>query len=83
MSSNLTRTLTLALIRAEEVLSVLDKIIGLTVRQPGTDIVKIAHWLRCLFKLTLDYDESISYKCTEQAINLATRYHGVSVTFNR
>ncbi|OAK98096.1 SPO22-domain-containing protein [Phaeosphaeriaceae sp. SRC1lsM3a] len=63
-----------------KVLSVLDKIIGLAVRQPGTDIAKIAHWLRCLFKLTLDYDESISYRCTEQAINLATRYHG---EFNR
>lgn len=46
-------------------------------RQPGTDITKIARWLRCLFNLTLPYDENISFKCTEQAINLATKYSGV------
>ncbi|KAH7398979.1 meiosis protein SPO22/ZIP4 like-domain-containing protein [Phaeosphaeria sp. MPI-PUGE-AT-0046c] len=63
----------------KKVLSVLDKIISLTARQPGTDIVKIARWLRCLFNLTLPYDESISYKCTEQAINLATKYNGLFI----
>jgi hypothetical protein len=60
------------------VLSVLDKIIHLTSRQTGTDITKVARWLRCLFNLTLTCDEKTSLKCTEEAIALATRRHGVS-----
>lgn len=67
-----------ALIEAQEVLSVLDKIIYLTLRQTGTDVTKLARWLRCLFNLTLACDENISLKCIEQAIELATRQHGVS-----
>jgi hypothetical protein len=63
------------------VLSVLDKIIKLTSRQTGTDITKLARWLRCLFNLTLTYDESISLRCVELAVTVATKYHGVSYHF--
>jgi hypothetical protein len=62
-----------------EVLSVLDKIIHLTSLQPGTDITKLARWLRCLFNLALTYDESISLKCTDEAIALAAKHQGVCV----
>ncbi|KAF1916890.1 meiosis protein SPO22/ZIP4 like-domain-containing protein [Ampelomyces quisqualis] len=58
------------------VLSVLDKIIKLTSRQSGTDMVKLSRWLRCLFSLALTFDESISYRCTEEAADIAAKYHG-------
>lgn len=61
-------------------LSVLDKIIKLTSRQSGTDIVKLSRWLRCLFNLALTFDESISYRCTEEAADIAAKYHGVSTS---
>jgi hypothetical protein len=62
----------------KEVLSVLEKIIKLTSHQSGTDMVKLSRWLRCLFNLALTFDESISYRCTDQAVKLATTRHRVS-----
>tara|TARA_R110002003_G_scaffold9_36_gene696 strand:+ start:23391 stop:23933 length:543 start_codon:yes stop_codon:yes gene_type:complete len=61
-----------------EVLSVLHKIINLTSRQAGADITKLARWLRCLFNLALVYDESVSLKCIDQAVTLASKLQGVS-----
>lgn len=60
-----------------EALSALQKIINLTSRQNGNDIVKLARWLRCLFNLTLTYNEEISIKCLEQAIQIAVKKQGV------
>jgi hypothetical protein len=61
-----------------EVLSVLDKIIKLTSRQSGMDIVKLSRWIRCLFNLALSFDENISYRCTEEAADIAAKHHGVT-----
>lgn len=66
------------LILEVEVLSVLDKIIKLTSRQSGMDIVKLSRWIRCLFNLALSVDENISYRCTEEATDIAAKHHGVS-----
>jgi hypothetical protein len=60
---------------------VLEKIIRLTARQSGTDMTKLARWLRCLFNLALTSDEHISFLCTEQAVTLATTHHKVSPSF--
>ncbi|KAH8730487.1 meiosis protein SPO22/ZIP4 like-domain-containing protein [Phaeosphaeriaceae sp. PMI808] len=59
-----------------KVLSVLHKIINLTSRHTEVDIVKLSRWLRCLFNITLTCDESISLKCIDQAVTLATKHHG-------
>ncbi|KAF1852174.1 SPO22-domain-containing protein [Cucurbitaria berberidis CBS 394.84] len=61
-----------------KVLSVLQKIINLTCRQPGSDITKLSRWLRCLFNLALPYDENISLKCIEQVIHMAAKKQAVS-----
>jgi hypothetical protein len=66
--------------KAAEALMVLDKIIKLTSHQTGTDITKLARWLRCLFNLALTHDESISSRCIDHAIKVATHHHGVSQT---
>ncbi|KAL5114846.1 sporulation-specific protein 22 [Pleosporales sp. CAS-2024a] len=61
-----------------KVLSVLDKIIRLTSCQAGADVTKLARWIRCLFKLALTYDESISLRCIELAVTVATKQRGVT-----
>jgi hypothetical protein len=60
-----------------EVLSMLQKIINLTSRQNGNDVVRLSRWLRCLFNLTFRYDESISLKCLDQVTQIAAKKHGV------
>jgi hypothetical protein len=60
-----------------EVLSMLQKIINLTSKQNGGDVVRLSRWLRCLFNLTLSLDEGISLKCLDQATHIAARKHGV------
>jgi hypothetical protein len=60
---------------------VLDKIIKLASHQTGTDITKLARWLRCLFNIALTYDESISIRCIEHAIKVATHHHGVGSSY--
>ncbi|KAI4944815.1 hypothetical protein J4E91_008503 [Alternaria rosae] len=58
----------------KKVLSVLQKIINLTCRQPaGRDITKLARWLRCMFSLSLEYDEEVSIKCIQQVTHLAAK----------
>ncbi|KAH4247441.1 hypothetical protein HBI05_045310 [Parastagonospora nodorum] len=59
-----------------KVLSVLEKIIKLTSHQTGTDMTKLARWLRCLFSIALGYDEKISINCIELAVTVATKHHG-------
>lgn len=59
-------------------LSVLEKIIKLTSHQTGTDMTKLARWLRCLFSIALGCDERISLSCIELAVTVATKHHGVS-----
>lgn len=60
-----------------EVLSTLQKIINLTSKQNGGDVVRLSRWLRCLFNLTLSLDEGISLKCLDQATQIAAKKHGV------
>lgn len=60
-----------------EVLGVLQKIINLTSRQNGNDVVRLSRWLRCLFNLTLSLDEKISLKCLDQATQIAAKKQGV------
>jgi hypothetical protein len=59
-------------------LSVLHKIINLTTRQTGTDLTKLARWLRCLFNLSLQCDEETSLKCIEQVTKIVIAQQGVS-----
>jgi hypothetical protein len=63
--------------KSSGVLAVLQKIINLTSRQNGNDVVRLSRWLRCLFKLTLTYDEDISLKCLEQVTQIAAKKQGV------
>ncbi|KAI5375420.1 hypothetical protein J4E82_005842 [Alternaria postmessia] len=56
-----------------KVLSVLEKIINLTCRQPNRDITKLARWLRCLFNISLEHDEKASLKCIEQVTHMAAK----------
>jgi len=65
------------LTKDSEVLSVLHKIINLTARQTGTDLTKLARWLRCLFNLSLEYDEHTSVKCIEQVVKVAAKQQAV------
>ncbi|KAF2629751.1 SPO22-domain-containing protein [Macroventuria anomochaeta] len=58
-----------------KVLSMLQKIINLTSRQNGNDVVRLSRWLRCLFNLTLPYDENISLKCLDQVTQIAAKKH--------
>ncbi|KAL7773732.1 hypothetical protein CFE70_003699 [Pyrenophora teres f. teres 0-1] len=58
-------------------LSVLQKIISLTSRQPGSDVTKLSRWLRCLFSLSLQYDQSFSLKCIDQVTHLAEIRQGL------
>ncbi|KAL6711348.1 sporulation-specific protein 22 [Coniothyrium glycines] len=59
-----------------KLLSVLQKIIGLTCRQSDSDITKLARWIRCLFQLSLPVDEGICLKCIEQVTHIAAKRHG-------
>ncbi|KAF2659423.1 SPO22-domain-containing protein [Lophiostoma macrostomum CBS 122681] len=61
-----------------KVLSALQKIINLAWRQSDNGLVKLSRWLRCLFQLSLTFDESISLKCLDQASQIAAARHGVS-----
>jgi hypothetical protein len=61
------------------VLKALQKIITLTWRQTNNDVVKTSRWLRCLFQLALSFDESISFKCLDQASQIASPRQGVSI----
>ncbi|KAF1835983.1 SPO22-domain-containing protein [Decorospora gaudefroyi] len=57
-------------------LSVLQKIINLTCRQPTNDVTKLSRWLRCLFNLSLNHDEKLSLKCIEEVTHLAAKKQG-------
>jgi streptomycin 6-kinase len=69
--------------KATEVLSMLKKIIKLTSHQTGTDMTKLARWLRCLFSIALGYDDKISINCIELAVTVATKHHGVSFPLHK
>lgn len=57
----------------------LEKIVTLTSRQTSNDITKLSRWLRCLFSLSLTYDETIGLKCINHAVDLAQKRQGVSL----
>ncbi|KAF3046826.1 hypothetical protein E8E11_007311 [Didymella keratinophila] len=59
-----------------KVLGMLQKIINLTSRQNGNDVVRLSRWLRCLFNLTLPLDEKISLKCLDQVTQIAAKKQG-------
>lgn len=56
-----------------EVLSVLEKIVSLVSRQPGSDVPKLSRWLRCLFSLSLPFDDDFSLKCIDQVTLIAAK----------
>ena len=56
-------------------------IISLTSRQPGSDIIKLSRWLRCLFNISLDIDESVSLKCIDEVTHVAAKKQVVSFRF--
>ena len=57
---------------------VLQKIINQASKQKDYDSIKLPRWIRCLFQLSLTFDENISLKCVDQATQLAAAKHGVS-----
>ncbi|KAL2351922.1 meiosis protein SPO22/ZIP4 like-domain-containing protein [Cryomyces antarcticus] len=61
--------------------AVLQKIINLTWRSSGNDIVKLARWLRCLFQMALSFDVTISLHCLDQAIDFTRRYQSTSTPY--
>ncbi|KAI8934578.1 hypothetical protein NX059_008276 [Plenodomus lindquistii] len=61
-----------------KLLSVLQKIINLTCRQRESDMTKLARWIRCLFSLSIDHDETISTKCIQQVTQMAATRQGGS-----
>ncbi|KAF2090252.1 SPO22-domain-containing protein [Saccharata proteae CBS 121410] len=58
-----------------KILTVLQKIINLTWRHRSgsTDVAKLARWIRCLFQLSLGFDEKLSLQCIEQAKDVAQK----------
>lgn len=63
--------------KSSVVLAVLQKIVNLTSRQNGNNVVRLSRWLRCLFNLTLTYNEDISLKCLDQVTQIAAKKEGV------
>ncbi|KAF2447271.1 SPO22-domain-containing protein [Karstenula rhodostoma CBS 690.94] len=59
-----------------KVLSALQKIINASGKGAGFDIVKMSRWIRCLFQLALTYDETVSLKCLDHAIRIASTRKG-------
>ncbi|KAF2258604.1 SPO22-domain-containing protein [Lojkania enalia] len=62
-----------------KLLSVIQKIINLTWHQSNNDISKLSRWVRCLFRLALGFDETISLRCLDQASQVAAARQGVSL----
>lgn len=56
-----------------KILAVLQKIINLSWRHGSRDITKLARWIRCLFQISLSFDENISLQCLDQATNIAQK----------
>ena len=54
-----------------KLLATIQKIIGLSWRTSGYDIVKVSRWLRCLFSMAIASDAKISLMCLDQATQLA------------
>ncbi|KAL5459232.1 hypothetical protein PMIN06_002899 [Paraphaeosphaeria minitans] len=59
-----------------KVLSALQKIINASGKGAGFDIVKMSRWIRCLFQLVLTHDETVSLKCLDHAIRIASTRKG-------
>ncbi|KAK7183868.1 hypothetical protein PSPO01_10204 [Paraphaeosphaeria sporulosa] len=59
-----------------KVLSALQKIINASGKGASFDIVKMSRWIRCLFQLALTYDETVSLKCLDHAIRIASMRKG-------
>ncbi|XP_014560370.1 hypothetical protein COCVIDRAFT_89663 [Bipolaris victoriae FI3] len=55
----------------KKVLSVLQKIVNLVSRQPGSDMPRLSRWLRCLFSLSLPFDDESSLRCIDQVTHIA------------
>lgn len=64
-----------------EVLSVLQKIVNLVSRQPGSDMPRLSRWLRCLFSLSLPFDDESSLRCIDQVTYIAATKQSVSLQF--
>ncbi|KAF2017110.1 SPO22-domain-containing protein [Aaosphaeria arxii CBS 175.79] len=60
------------------ILTFLQKIINHCVLQSDNDITVLSRWIRCLFQLALEFDETISLRCLEQAAQIAAGRQGVS-----
>ncbi|KAJ5063293.1 meiosis protein SPO22/ZIP4 like-domain-containing protein [Bipolaris maydis] len=61
----------------KKVLSVLQKIVNLVSRQPGSDMPRLSRWLRCLFSLSLPFDDESSLKCIDQVTHIAATKQSV------
>ncbi|KAF1951086.1 SPO22-domain-containing protein [Byssothecium circinans] len=64
-----------------KLLSVLQKIIKMSNKQNGVNFGKLSRWIRCLYQLSITFDEKISLKCVEQAIDIAAARRGDSALF--
>ncbi|KAF1978032.1 SPO22-domain-containing protein [Bimuria novae-zelandiae CBS 107.79] len=65
-----------------KVLAALQKIINVSGKTTGFDIVKMSRWIRCLFQLALTYDETVSLKCVDHAIRIACARKGMPLSFD-
>lgn len=61
----------------KKILSVLQKIISLTCQQPGSEMTRLSHWIRCLFNLSLELDDEVCFQCIEQVTHIAAKKQGV------
>ncbi|KAI9690965.1 MAG: hypothetical protein M1822_008585 [Bathelium mastoideum] len=53
-----------------KLLATIQKVITLSWRASGHDMVKVSRWLRCLFSMALMVDANISLMCLDQAAHL-------------
>ncbi|EUC48226.1 hypothetical protein COCMIDRAFT_87783 [Bipolaris oryzae ATCC 44560] len=61
----------------KKVLSVLQKIVNLVSRQPGSDMPRLSRWLRCLFSLSLPFDDESSLRYIDQVTHIAATKQSV------
>ncbi|KAL9084962.1 MAG: hypothetical protein Q9165_007828 [Trypethelium subeluteriae] len=66
-----------ALVKSDEgsrhqskLLATIQKIVRLSWRTAGRDIVKVSRWLRCLFAMALGFDPKVSLVCLDEAKQL-------------
>jgi hypothetical protein len=61
-----------------EILGILQKIINSSWHNNDGDPVKLARWIRCLFQISLTFDDRVSLQCLDRATEIATKLKEVS-----